>query len=338
MEEEDKKSSKSTEDRKRILDTVKAQINKDYGKGSIMTFGSNSVREPIDVFSTGSLIIDNLTGIKGVPRGRIIEIYGHEGSGKTTLALSILACAQKAGATCAFIDAEHALDIGFAQTLGIDLSQLIFSQPEYAEQALDITDTLVRSGEVDLIVIDSVAALVPKSELEGDMGDSHMGLQARLMSQALRKITGHISKANALVIFINQIRSKIGVMFGNPDTTTGGNALKFYASMRFEVKRKSMIKKKEINVGHEVEVKIIKNKFAPPYQSAIVELIYGHGFNRNAEIVDLAVIKGILVKSGAWYAFKGKNIAQGREAAIALLEENTDLAKELFTLIEESKI
>lgn len=320
--------------KKDVLNQVVNSIEKQYGKGSIMKFDGSNSSDTVEVIPTGSLLLDELIGIGGVARGRIVEIYGHEGSGKTTIALSIIAQAQKQGGNFCFIDAEHALDVNFAQTLGVQFSDdSVVSQPEYGEQALEIIDQLVRSGAVDVIVVDSVAALVPKSELEGDMGDSHMGLQARLMSQALRKITGPIAKSNTLVIFINQIRSKIGVMFGNPETTTGGNALKFYASLRLETRKKSLIKKKDVLIGHEIEVKVVKNKLSVPYKSGIIELIYGKGFNKTAEIVDIATQRGILTKAGSWYSFEGKNIAQGKDALVDLLDRDPNLYQILFNLV-----
>jgi recombination protein RecA len=331
MSEKDKVNNK-IDDRNERLEAVRAalkQIKSTFGEGSVMSFGENRTNEKVKSISTGSLGLDIALGIGGVPKGRIVEIYGHEGSGKTTIALHIIASAQKKGGICAFIDAEHALDVKYAEKIGVQLNDLLISQPENGEQALEISDTLIRSGAIDVIVIDSVAALVPKNELEGEMGDSAMGAQARLMSQALRKLTGSISKHGALVIFINQIRSKIGVVFGNPETTTGGYALKFYASVRLEVKKKGIIKKNDEAVGHELEIKIVKNKFAPPFKSVFFEIIYGEGINNIAELVDICVDKGILQKSGNWFSYGDKKIGNGKDATVKLLKEDKPLIEEL---------
>ncbi len=291
-----------------------------------MKFDTDVV-EPVEVISTGSLQLDKALGVGGLPRGRIIEIYGPESSGKTTLTLHAIANCQKNGGTCAFIDAEHALDIGYAQKLGVNVSELLISQPDTGEQGLEIMDQLVNSGAVDLIIIDSVAALTPKAEIEGDMGDSHMGLQARLMSQALRKVTATAKKTNCTVIFINQLRMKIGVMFGSPETTTGGNALKFYASVRLDIRRTGTIKKGDEAIGNETKVKVVKNKVAPPFKEVNFDIMFGSGINKEGEIIDLAVAKGIMDKSGAWYAYKGEKIGQGRDNVREFLRTNPDLAK-----------
>src|SRR2546425_2316801 len=295
----------------KALQAALAQIEKQFGKGSIMRLGEGEVIEDIEVVSTGSLGLDIALGVGGLPRGRVVEIYGPESSGKTTLTLQVIAEMQKLGGTCAFVDAEHALDIQYAQKLGVNLQELLISQPDTGEQALEIVDALVRSGSVDLVVIDSVAALTPKAEIEGEMGDSLPGLQARLMSQALRKLTGTVKKTNTMVIFINQIRMKIGVMFGNPETTTGGNALKFYASVRLDIRRIGSVKKGEEVIGSETKVKVVKNKVAPPFKTAEFEILYGHGVSRAGEVVDMATALGIVQKSGAWYAYKGEKIGQG---------------------------
>jgi recombination protein RecA len=316
-------------DKKQALEQALAQIDKSFGKGSIMRLGANEKLVDIEAISTGSLGLDIALGIGGLPKGRIIEIYGPESSGKTTLALQVVAEAQKKGGICGFIDAEHAIDPQYARKLGVKVEDLLISQPDTGEQALEITDTLVRSGAVDVLVIDSVAALTPKAELEGEMGDSLPGLQARLMSQALRKLTGSISKSNTMVIFINQIRMKIGVMFGNPETTTGGNALKFYASVRLDIRRTGAIKKGEEVIGSETRVKVVKNKVAPPFKSAEFEILYGHGISREGEIVDLGVQQNIIEKSGAWFSYKGDRIGQGKENAREFLLNNKDIAADI---------
>ncbi len=313
----------------KALAAALAQIEKQFGKGSIMRLGEGEVAEDLQVVSTGSLGLDIALGVGGVPRGRVVEIYGPESSGKTTLTLQVIAQMQKLGGVCAFIDAEHALDSQYAQKLGVDLQDLLISQPDTGEQALEIADALVRSGSVDLIVIDSVAALTPKAEIEGEMGDSLPGLQARLMSQALRKLTGTIKRTNCLVIFINQIRMKIGVMFGNPETTTGGNALKFYASVRLDIRRIGSIKKGEEVIGSETKVKVVKNKVAPPFKQAEFDILYGEGISREGEIIDLGVAAKIVDKSGAWYAYKGEKIGQGKDNAREFLRENRELALEI---------
>jgi recombination protein RecA len=319
-------------DKNKALDAALQQIEKAFGKGSIMRLGQRDVIE-IESISTGSLGLDIALGIGGFPKGRIIEIYGPESSGKTTLTLHVIANAQKMGGTCAFVDAEHALDPAYAKKLNIDIDNLIISQPDTGEQALEIADTLVRSGAVDVLVIDSVAALVPKAELEGDMGDSHMGLQARLMSQALRKLTGSISRTNCMVIFINQIRQKIGIMFGNPETTTGGNALKFYASVRVDIRRIGAIKDKDSTVGNQTRVKIVKNKVAPPFKMVDFDIMYGEGISKTGELIDLGVRAEIVNKSGAWYSYKDNKIGQGKEAAKAYLKENPEIADEIESMI-----
>jgi recombination protein RecA len=317
------------DNRKKALSAALGQIEKQFGKGSVMRLGDSIATRDIDVVSTGSLGLDLALGIGGLPRGRIVEIYGPESSGKTTLTLQVVAEIQKMGGTAAFVDAEHALDPGYAAKVGVNVDDLLISQPDTGEQALEITDMLVRSGAVDVIVVDSVAALTPKAEIEGEMGDSHMGLQARLMSQALRKLTGNIKRSNSLVIFINQIRMKIGVMFGNPETTTGGNALKFYASVRLDIRRTGSIKKGEEVIGSETRVKVVKNKVAPPFKLAEFEILYGHGISREGEIVDLGVKQNIIEKSGAWYSFNGDRIGQGKENARDFLIEHKDIAAEI---------
>jgi recombination protein RecA len=313
----------------KALQAALAQIEKQFGKGSIMRLGDGEVIEAIEVVSTGSLGLDIALGVGGLPRGRVIEIYGPESSGKTTLTLQVVAQMQKVGGTCAFIDAEHALDTGYAQKLGVNLQELLISQPDTGEQALEIVDSLVRSGSVDLVVIDSVAALTPKAELEGEMGDSLPGLQARLMSQALRKLTATVNKTNTMVIFINQIRMKIGVMFGNPETTTGGNALKFYSSVRLDIRRTGSIKRAEEVIGSETKVKVVKNKVAPPFKQAEFDILYGEGISRHGEIIDLGVAAEVLDKSGAWYAYNGEKIGQGKDNAREFLRENPDIAHEI---------
>ncbi len=320
----------------KALQAALAQIEKQFGKGSIMRLGEGEVIEDIQVVSTGSLGLDVALGVGGLPRGRVIEIYGPESSGKTTLTLQVIAEMQKVAGTCAFIDAEHALDIQYAQKLGVNLQELLISQPDTGEQALEIVDALVRSGSVDLIVIDSVAALTPKAELEGEMGDSLPGLQARLMSQALRKLTASIKKTNTMVIFINQIRMKIGVMFGNPETTTGGNALKFYASVRLDIRRTGSIKKGEEVIGSETKVKVVKNKVAPPFKTAEFDILYGEGISRLGEIVDMGVNARVLEKSGSWYAYNGEKIGQGKDNAREFLRENTELAIEIENKVREA--
>jgi recombination protein RecA len=320
----------------KALQAALAQIEKQFGKGSIMRLGEGEVIEDIQVVSTGSLGLDIALGVGGLPRGRVIEIYGPESSGKTTLTLQVIAEMQKVNGTCAFIDAEHALDIQYAQKLGVNLQELLISQPDTGEQALEIVDALVRSGSVDLIVIDSVAALTPKAELEGEMGDSLPGLQARLMSQALRKLTATIKKTNCMVIFINQIRMKIGVMFGNPETTTGGNALKFYASVRLDIRRTGSIKKGEEVIGSETKVKVVKNKVAPPFKTAEFDILYGEGISRQGEIIDMGVNARVLDKSGAWYAYNGEKIGQGKDNAREFLRENPEIAVEIENKVRES--
>lgn len=315
-------------EKQKALALAISQIEKQFGKGSIMTFDSTPT-EAIPSYSTGSISLDKAIGIGGLPKGRIIEIYGPESSGKTTLSLQVISSAQKAGDVCAFIDAEHALDVQYAEKLGVNLKDLLISQPDSGEQALEITETLVNSGAVNLIVIDSVAALTPKAELEGEMGDSLPGLQARLMSQALRKLTGVAKKMNCTIIFINQIRMKIGVMFGSPETTTGGNGLKFYASVRLDIRRIGAIKKGEEVIGNETRVKVIKNKVAPPFREAVFEIYYGEGISILGEIVDLGVAGGIIEKSGAWYSYNGNKIGQGRENAKAWLKEHDKERKEI---------
>jgi recombination protein RecA len=322
-------------ERQKALAAALAQIEKQFGKGSIMRLADGEVAEDIDVVSTGSLGLDIALGIGGLPRGRVVEIYGPESSGKTTLTLQVIAEMQKLGGTCAFIDAEHALDIQYAQKLGVNLQDLLVSQPDTGEQALEIADALVRSGSVDLIVIDSVAALTPKAEIEGEMGDALPGLQARLMSQALRKLTATIKRTNCLVIFINQIRMKIGVMFGNPETTTGGNALKFYASVRLDIRRVGSIKKGEEVIGSETKVKVVKNKVAPPFKQADFDILYGEGISREGEIVDLGAQHNIIEKSGAWYSYNGERIGQGKDNARDYLKEHPDLALEIENKIRE---
>ena len=320
----------------KALQAALAQIEKQFGKGTIMKLGDGEVIEDIQVVSTGSLGLDIALGVGGLPRGRVVEIYGPESSGKTTLTLQVIAEMQKLGGTCAFVDAEHALDIQYAQKLGVNLQELLISQPDTGEQALEIVDSLTRSGAVDLIVIDSVAALTPKAELEGEMGDSLPGLQARLMSQALRKLTATIKKANCMVIFINQIRMKIGVMFGSPETTTGGNALKFYASVRLDIRRIGSIKKGEEIIGNETRVKVVKNKVASPFKTAEFDILYGEGISRLGEVLDLGVAGHIVEKSGAWYAFNGEKIGQGRDNSREFLKENPELAIEIENKVRES--
>ena len=320
----------------KALQAALAQIEKQFGKGSIMRLGDGEVIADIQVVSTGSLGLDIALGVGGLPRGRVIEIYGPESSGKTTLTLQVIAEMQKLSGVCAFIDAEHALDTQYAQKLGVNLQELLISQPDTGEQALEIVDALVRSGSVDLIVVDSVAALTPKAELEGEMGDSLPGLQARLMSQALRKLTATINKTNTTVIFINQIRMKIGVMFGSPETTTGGNALKFYASVRLDIRRIGSIKKGDEVIGSETKVKIVKNKVAPPFKTAEFDILYGEGISREGEIIDMGVEARILDKSGSWYAYNGEKIGQGKDNAREFLRENRDMAVEIENKVREA--
>ena len=326
---DDKKSAVANSDKGKALAAALAQIEKQFGKGSVMRMEDGAIVEEVQVVSTGSLGLDIALGVGGLPRGRVVEIYGPESSGKTTLTLQTIAEMQKLGGVCAFIDAEHALDVGYAQKLGINLSELLISQPDTGEQALEITDALVRSGGVDLIVIDSVAALTPRAEIEGDMGDSLPGLQARLMSQALRKLTGSINRTNTLVIFINQIRMKIGVMFGNPETTTGGNALKFYASVRLDIRRTGSIKSGDEVIGNETKVKVVKNKIAPPFKEAHFDILYGEGTSREGEILDLGSEAKIVEKAGAWYSYNGERIGQGKDNARNFLKERPELAREI---------
>lgn len=316
-------------DRKRALEAALSQIDRAFGKGSVMKLGSRDLGVAADAVSTGSLGLDIALGIGGLPRGRIIEVYGPESSGKTTLALHVVAEIQKKGGVAAYVDAEHAMDPVYARKLGVDIDEMLISQPDTGEQALEITDTLVRSGGVDIVVIDSVAALTPKAELEGEMGDQLPGLQARLMSQALRKLTGSISKSNTIVLFINQIRMKIGIMFGNPETTTGGNALKFYASVRLDIRRIGAIKDRDEVVGNQTRVKVVKNKVAPPFKQVEFDIMYGQGVSKTGELVDLGVKAGIVEKSGSWYSYDGQRIGQGREAAKTFLAENGDIADKI---------
>ena len=322
-------------DKLKSLETTISQIERSFGKGSVMRLGEREVVE-IDAISSGSLSLDVALGIGGLPKGRIVEIYGPESSGKTTLALHVIAEAQKKNGTCAFIDAEHALDPVYAKKLGVNTDDMLISQPDNGEQALEIADTLVNSNAIDVLVIDSVAALVPRAEIEGDMGDSHMGLHARLMSQALRKLTGSISRSQSLVIFINQIRQKIGVMFGNPETTTGGNALKFYASVRMDIRRIGAIKDRDEVIGNQTRVKIVKNKLAPPFKTVEFDIMYGEGISKTGEILDLASKDGIVEKSGAWYSYNGDRIGQGRENAKTFLKENPEIASQIEDSIRAS--
>ena len=320
----------------KALQAALAQIEKQFGKGTIMRLGEGEVIDDIEVVSTGSLGLDAALGVGGLPRGRVVEIYGPESSGKTTLTLQVIAEMQKLGGTCAFIDAEHALDVQYAQKLGVNLQELLISQPDTGEQALEIVDALVRSASVDLVVVDSVAALTPKAEIEGEMGDSLPGLQARLMSQALRKLTGTIKKTNTMVIFINQIRMKIGVMFGSPETTTGGNALKFYASVRLDIRRIGSIKKGEEVIGNETKVKVVKNKVSPPFKTAEFDILYGQGISREGEVIDMGVEAKVLEKSGSWYAYNGEKIGQGKDNAREFLKENPDLAVEIENKVRDA--
>jgi len=324
-------------DRVKALETALSQIEKAYGKGSVMKLGERPNLD-VDTIPTGSLGLDMALGIGGLPKGRIIEIFGPESSGKTTLTLHIIAEAQKKGGTCAFIDAEHALDPVYAKKLGVNIDELIISQPDTGEQALEIADTLVRSGAIDVVIVDSVAALVPKAEIEGEMGDSHMGLQARLMSQALRKLTASISRTNCMVIFINQIRMKIGVMFGNPETTTGGNALKFYASVRLDIRRTGAIKDKEEVIGNQTKVKVVKNKVSPPFRTAEFDIMYGGGISKEGEIIDLGSKCEVVEKSGSWYSYNGERIGQGRENVKDYLKANPKIAKEIEDKIRASSV
>jgi recombination protein RecA len=313
--------------RERALDLAVSQIEKQFGKGAIMKLGDNAAAPDVPVVSTGSLGLDVALGVGGVPRGRVVEIYGPESSGKTTLALQVIACAQRDGGVCAFVDAEHALDVGYARKLGVRTEDLLIAQPDNGEQALEIAETLVRSGAIDVLVVDSVAALVPRAEIEGEMGEPQMGLQARLMSQALRKLTGTISRSQTIMVFINQIRMKIGVMFGNPETTTGGNALKFYASVRLDIRRVGSIKQGEAVVGSRTRVRVVKNKVAPPFKEAEFDILYGVGISREGELVDLGTERGIVEKSGAWYSYGGDRIGQGRENAKEFLHEHPEIAE-----------
>lgn len=323
------------ENKRKALDAALAQIDKQYGKGSVMRMDDTSVVEDIQSVSTGSLGLDIALGIGGLPRGRVIEIYGPESSGKTSLTLSVIAQMQKVGGTAAFIDAEHALDIQYAAKLGVNIEELLVSQPDTGEQALEIADMLVRSGSVDIVVVDSVAALTPRAEIEGDMGDSHMGLQARLMSQALRKLTSNIKKTNTMVVFINQLRMKIGVMFGNPETTTGGNALKFYASVRLDIRRIGAIKKDDEVIGAETRVKVVKNKVAPPFRKAEFDMLYGEGISLEGEIIDQAVKLNIIEKSGSWYSYNGDKIGQGKDNVRDFLKDNPEISKDIENQVRD---
>jgi recombination protein RecA len=323
------------ENRKKALVAALGQIEKQFGKGSVMRLGDASANYDIESVSTGSLGLDIALGVGGLPRGRVIEIYGPESSGKTTLTLQVIAEAQRVGGTAAFVDAEHALDPAYAEKLGVNVKELLVSQPDTGEQALEITDMLVRSGAVDIIVVDSVAALTPKAEIEGEMGDAHVGLQARLMSQALRKLTGNIKRSNSIVIFINQIRMKIGVMFGNPETTTGGNALKFYASVRLDIRRIGALKNGEEVIGNQTRVKVVKNKVAPPFREAEFEIMYGAGISRVGEIIDIGVLQGLVEKSGSWYSYKGERIGQGKENARNFLTQHPEISQEIEGKLRE---
>lgn len=327
---------KGAMDKTKAIEAAIGQIERAFGKGSVMKLGQRDANIEIEAISTGSIGLDIGLGIGGLPRGRIVEIYGPESSGKTTLALHVVAEAQKTGGTCAFVDAEHALDPSYARKLGVDIDELLISQPDAGEQALEIADTLVRSGAIDVLVIDSVAALVPKAELEGEMGDSHVGLQARLMSQALRKLTSSIAKSNCLVIFINQIRLKIGVMFGSPETTTGGNALKFYASVRLDIRRIGAIKDRDEVVGNQTRVKVVKNKMAPPFRVVEFDIMYGEGISKMGEVLDLGVNAGIVEKSGAWFSYDGQRVGQGRENAKTFLREHPELAQAIERAIRQN--
>jgi recombination protein RecA len=325
---ETRETNEANTERQKALDAALGQIERAFGKGSIMKLGHGEATE-IETISTGSLGLDIALGVGGLPRGRVVEIYGPESSGKTTLALHVIAEAQKQGGTCAFVDAEHALDPAYARKLGVNIDELLISQPDAGEQALEIADTLVRSGAVDVLVVDSVAALVPRAELEGEMGDSHMGLHARLMSQALRKLTGSIARSRCMVIFINQIRMKIGVMFGNPETTTGGNALKFYASVRLDIRRIGSIKERETVVGNQTRVKLVKNKLAPPFRVVEFDIMYGEGVSKTGELIDLGSQAGVIEKSGAWFSYDGQRIGQGRDNAKQYLRDNPKIAAEI---------
>ena len=332
------KMSNQDKDRNIALESAIGQIEKAFGKGSVMKLGTSGENLDVQAISTGSLGLDIALGIGGLPKGRIVEIYGPESSGKTTLALHVVAEAQKIGGTCAFVDAEHALDPVYAKKLGVNIDDLLISQPDAGEQALEIADTLVRSGAISVLVVDSVAALVPRAELEGDMGDSHMGLQARLMSQALRKLTSSISKSNCLVIFINQIRQKIGIMFGNPETTSGGNALKFYASVRLDIRRIGAIKDKDDIIGNQTRVKVVKNKVAPPFRTVEFDIMYGEGISKNGEIVDLGVSADIIEKSGSWFSYNDQRIGQGRENVKNFLNENSEISSEIEDKIKGNTV
>jgi recombination protein RecA len=324
------------ENRKKALAAALGQIEKQFGKGSVMKLGdANSYWGEIETISTGSLGLDIALGIGGLPKGRVVEIFGPESSGKTTLTLQVIAAAQKAGGTAAFVDAEHALDPSYAEKLGVNIAELLVSQPDTGEQALEITDMLVRSGAVDVVVVDSVAALTPKAEIEGEMGDMHVGLQARLMSQALRKLTGNIKRSNTIVIFINQIRMKIGVMFGNPETTTGGNALKFYASVRLDIRRIGALKNGEEVIGNQTRVKVVKNKVAPPFREAEFEILYGQGISREGEIIDLGSMHNIIEKSGSWYSYNGERIGQGKDNTRVYLQQHPEMANEIEAKLRE---
>jgi len=323
------------DNRKQALSAALGQIEKQYGKGAVMRMGDETGRRDVPVVSTGSLALDIALGVGGLPRGRVIEIYGPESSGKTTMSLHALAEAQKAGGTCAFVDAEHALDPTYAQKLGVNVDDLLVSQPDTGEQALEITDMLVRSGAVDVVVVDSVAALTPKAEIEGEMGDSHVGLQARLMSQALRKLTGNIKRTNCMVIFINQIRMKIGVMFGSPETTTGGNALKFYSSVRLDIRRIGALKRGDEVIGNETRVKVVKNKMAPPFRQAVFEILYGEGISREGELIELGVEHNLIKKSGAWYSYGEDRIGQGKDNVRQFLKEHPEMANEIESQLRE---
>jgi recombination protein RecA len=327
---------KDVMDKEKALEAALGQIERSFGKGSIMKLGQREQAVDVEAVSTGSLGLDIALGIGGLPRGRVVEIYGPESSGKTTLALHVIAEAQKAGGTCAFIDAEHALDPGYAKKLGVDTDDLLISQPDAGEQALEIVDTLVRSGAIDVLVVDSVAALVPRAELEGEMGDTHVGLQARLMSQALRKLTGSINRSRCMVVFINQIRMKIGVMFGSPETTTGGNALKFYSSVRLDIRRIGAIKDRDDVVGNQTRVKVVKNKMAPPFKMVEFDIMYGEGISKNGELLDLGVAAGVVEKSGAWFSYDTQRIGQGRQNAKDFLAENAEIAETVERRIREN--
>jgi recombination protein RecA len=330
------RTNERNNERNKAIDLAFSQIEKQFGKGSIMRLGSKEAIVPIAVISTGAISFDAALGVGGVPRGRVVEIFGPESSGKTTIALQVIAEAQKAGGMAAFVDAEHALDPGYAKKLGVDVDNLLVSQPDYGEQALEITEALVRSNAIDVLVVDSVAALVPKAELDGEMGDSHMGLQARLMSQALRKLTGTVAKSRTCLIFINQIREKIGVMFGNPETTTGGRALKFYSSVRIDIRRIAAIKEGDVVTGSRTRVKVVKNKVAAPFREAEFDILYGEGISREGDLLDIAVAQNILEKSGSWFSYKGERIGQGRENARAFLKENKDTMAKLDTEVRKA--